>query len=173
MNTTGLTYIQIKGQQAKLKFGLPACQAFYMMVLADDSEKYINGTKLTAIGIAKLLFAAYENAALIDDRTPELTFGNFIEWVEDMIIDNPAEPARVVDVFSQSKYAVKLSERATEVIEAAEESKKKRIGSISKVSRSTSSALRKNNTSNALSGSLSLGKKGTNVQKPKKPRPRK
>jgi hypothetical protein len=143
------------------------------MCLADDSEKYINDTKLTALGIAKLFLAAYENACVIEDRNPELTFGNFVEWVEDMIIDDPKELERVVEVFANSKYTAKLAERAS-ADQMIEDVKKKLslIGSTSKVSPSSSSASRKKNTSSVHIGSSSSVKRGTNVQKSRKRKPK-
>lgn len=167
-NTTGLTNILIKGQETKLKFGLPACQAFYLMCLSEDSEKYINDTRLTAMGIAKLFLAAYENACIIEDKNVELTYGNFVEWVEDMIIDDPKELERVVEVFANSKYTTKLAERAN-VEQVIEDVKKKlSIGSLSNPLPSSSSASRKKSTTGVPTGSSSSVKRGTNVQKPKK-----
>lgn len=172
-NTTGLTHIKIKDQETKLKFGLPACQAFYLMCLADDSEKYINDTRLTAMGIAKLFFAAYENACVIDDKDTELTYGNFVEWVEDMILDDPKELERVVGVFSNSKYTTKLAERAASVDQVIDDVKKKlSIGNTSSLSPSSNSGSRKSSITNAPTASSSSGKRGTNVQKPKKRKPK-
>lgn len=174
INTTGLTHILIREQEVKLKFGLPACQAFYTMCLSDDSEKYINETRLTSLGIAKLFLAAYENACIIEDRTPDLTFGNFVEWIEDMIIDDPKELERVVEVFANSKYTTKLAERTT-TEQVIDDVKKKLslIGSTSSLSPSSSSDLPKSSTTNAHIGSSSSVKRGTNVQKPKKRKPKK
>lgn len=143
------------------------------MCLADDSDKYINGTKLTAMGISKLIFAAYENACIIDDAVPTLTFGNYVEWVEDMIIENPAELERVVTVFSDSKYTAKLAERTGEVDKLIDDVKKKLSGTTSKVSPSSSSASRKKSTTSVRTGSTFSARKGTNVQKKKEQRPKK
>lgn len=168
-NTTGLTHILIKDQETKLKFGLPACQAFYLMCLSEDSDKYINETKLTALGIAKLFLAAYENACVIEDRNPILTYGNFVEWVEDMIIDNPKELERVVEVFANSKYTTKIAERAaTEQVIDEVKKKLSLTGSTSNLSSSMNSASLKSNILNAHTESSNLGKRGTNVQRPKK-----
>lgn len=173
-NTTGLTHIQINNEQIKLKFGLPACQAFYLMCLAEDSEKYINVTKLTALGISKLFFAAYENACIIDDKDATLTYGNFVEWVEDMILDNPVELERVVSVFSNSKYTTKIAERAASVEDVIDDVKKKSsIGNSSNLSPSLNSVSRKSNFTNARTGSSSSVRRGTNVSKPKKRKPKK
>jgi hypothetical protein len=173
MNTTGLTHIQIREQEIKLKFGLPACQAFYLMCLDEHSEKYINETRLTVMGIAKLFFAAYENACVIDDKDTQLTFGNFVEWVEDMVLDNPEELARVVEVFSYSKYTTKLAEAAN-VDQVIEDVKKKlSIGSSSSPLPSMSLDSPKSSTTSARTGSSSSAKRGTNVQKAKKRKPKK
>lgn len=173
-NTTGLTHILIKDREIKLKFGLPACQAFYLMCLQDDSEKYINETRLTAMGIAKLFLAAYENACIIEDKNVELTYGNFVEWVEDMIIDDPKELERVVEVFANSKYTTKLAERASSD-QMIEDVKKKLLstGSTSNLLPSSSLGSPKSNIKSARTGSSSSVKRGTNVQKPRKPKPKK
>src|SRR5688572_15572024 len=128
-NTSGLTTITVKNQVVKLKFGLPACQAFSEMCLAEDSEKYISGSKLLSLGMATLLLAAYENQCIIDDVTPSLKRGAFVEFVEDMLIDNPEEATRIMQVFSDSRYTTKLLSQVEEVIE--ENKKKPSIGSIS------------------------------------------
>lgn len=121
------------------------------------------------MGIAKLFYAAYENACVIDDNPVVFTFGNFVEWVEDMVLDDPKELERVVEVFSNSKYTTKLAERAADVDQVIDDVKKKlSIGSSSSPSPSTSSASRKSNSTNALTESSSFANKGTNVQKPKK-----
>jgi len=172
-NTTGLTHILIREQETKLKFGLPACQAFYLMCLAEDSEKYINETRLTAMGISKLFFAAYENACVIDDKDTTFTFGNFVEWVEDMVIENPDELVRVVEVFANSKYTAKLTERAN-VEQVIDDVKKKlSIGSSPSLSPSSNSVLHKSSITNAHTESSSSAKRGTNAQKPKKRKPKK
>lgn len=173
MNTTGLTYIHIKEQELKLKFGLPACEAFYLMCLADDSEKYINETRLTSMGIAKLIYAGYENACVIEDKSMSVTFGNFVEWVEDMVLDNPLELERVVEVFANSKYTTKLAERANAENMIDEVKKKLSIGSSSSPSPSLSSGSPKNSTTNAPTANLSSVRRGTNAQKPKKRKPKK
>src|ERR1043165_1251588 len=106
-NTSGLTTITVRNEVVKLKFGLPACREFSEMCLAEDSEKYIIGTKLQALGLAKLFHAGYENACLIDDITPTLKLGAFVEYIEDLIVDNPSEAERVAKVFADSRYTQK------------------------------------------------------------------
>jgi len=171
-NTSGLTTITVRNEIIEIKFGLPACQAFSAMCIADDSEKYIIGTKLQALGLAKLLLAGYENNCLVRDITPKYTLGTFMEFIEDTLIDNPAEAARIVQVFADSRYTQKLLEEADKINQAVEEAKKKLTGNLSNLSPSTSLVSRKDNTMNVPSGSLSSVKKGTNAMKPKKRKPK-
>lgn len=174
MNTTGLTTILIEEKEIKLRFGLPACQAFYLMCLDEESEKYVNGMKLTGLGIAKLLYAAHENATLIEDRKPEVTPGGMLEYVELTILESPKELERVIQVFSDSKYTNKLAERATEINEVIEAEKKKpSTGTILNRFASSNSGLLKSNSMGAPSESSNSEKKGTNAQKAKKKRVKK
>ncbi len=174
MNTTGLITILIDKQEIKLRFGLPACQVFYMMCLDDDSEKYINGTALTGLGIAKLMYAAHENACIVDDKETIITLGGMLDYVETMILDDPAYLEKIVEVFVNSKHTQKLAEREAEVQKVLEEEKKRSLtGTSLNHSATTNSSSRKKNISVAPTGSLSFGNKGTNAQKLRKQRPKK
>lgn len=170
LNNSGNTHIEINGAKIKLRFGLPACQAFYEMVLSEDSAKYLNGTKLTAIGIAKLLYAGYCNNCLIDDVLPELTFGAFMLYVEDSILDSPGVLEEVVKVFENSRYTRKMADQTEEALTKLDEEKKRLIGSTLSRSGSTSLGSLKSNITRAPTENLSLKRKGTNETKPRKQR---
>lgn len=172
-NTSGITIITLNHELTiKLRFGLPACQSYANMVLGEDSEKYINGFSLTAMGIAKLIQFGYENNCLIDDSPVQITFGKFMLFVEEMIIDNPDELKRIVKVFDESRYTKKASEQMQEITDAINEAKKK-TGNTSKVLHSTSSNSHRKSITPAHKESLSLGQKGTNAEPKKKSRKKK
>jgi len=171
VNNSGVTYIMIEGEKIKLRFGLPACQAFYEMILSEDSEKYINKTALTPLGIAKLLHAGYVNNCLAEDAEIILQPGKFLVFVEDMILEAPQELENAVKVFEESKYTRKATEQAGEVLKRAEEeAKKKLIGHTSNLLHSLNSDSANNSTTPALTESSSSRKRGTNVTKPKSKR---
>jgi hypothetical protein len=168
INTSGITHLTIEGKEIQIRFGLPACQAFYEMVLSDESRRYIDGTALTAEGIAKLLFAGYCNNCLITDEKPTLTAGQFLLFVEDQIIDSPQVLRDAVEVFGNSKYTKKMNEQAEESLDRLEESKKKLTGTSLNLLPSTNSGLLRKNTTPVPTENFHSGKRGTNETKPKR-----
>lgn len=180
VNTSGITHITLKTDDdtaltIKLRFGLPAVQAYANMVLGEDSEKYIHsgGTALTAMGIARLLQFGYENNCLVEDKQPEILFGKFMLFVEEMILDNPEELNRVVKVFDDSRYTKKAADQMEEITKIVEEAKKKSIGNLLKATRSMNSGSHKKSSTPVRKGNSTLGRRGTNVTKPRKARKRK
>ena len=158
-NTTGVTTILVRSQIVTIRFGLPACQAYSSMLLSEDNEKYFSGVDLLAQGMAKLLLAAYENQCLIDDKTPELTFGAFMEFVEDVLTDNPKEAERIIKVFTDSRYTQVMVNKANEAIEEAK--KKGLIGNTLNLLHFMNLDYREKNTTPVRSESSSSGKKVT------------
>lgn len=150
----------MREEKIKIRFGLPACQAYSNMLLADDNEKYFSGVDLLALGMAKLLLAAYENQCVIDDKQPTLTLGVFMEYIEDVLTDDPKEAERIIKVFTDSRYTQVMVEKYNNYVEEAEK-KSQSIGSSSSRSRSVNLASLRNSTMNAHSGSSILGNKGT------------
>ena len=167
MNTTGLTSILYNGVLVPIKFGLPACEAFYTTFLNDEEGKYGNETNLNTCGIAKLIHCGYENAVMVEDKKSEISYGQMLAWVEDMSIDDPEMLTKVVTVFENSKYTTTLIERTKK---KNQDDKKKLIGDLSSLSASTSSDLPENSTRLVRTQNSITGSRGTNAQKPKKAR---
>lgn len=171
-NTTGVTQILVKGENITIRFGLPTCQAYSNMLLSEDSEKYFSGVDLLALGMAKLLFFAYENQCIVADQKPVLTLGAFMAFVEDVLTDNPKEAERIIKVFTDSRYTKVMVDKANEAIEEAKK-KNQLTGNTLSLLHSMNSDLRENNTTLAPSGNLSSGNKATRGSKSSKKKPKK
>jgi len=158
LNTSGVTTIRVKDNDITIRFGLPACQAYASMLTSEDSEKYFSGVDILALGMAKLLLAAYENQCLVKDSEPVLTLGAFMEFVEDTLTDNPKEAERIVKVFTDSRYTKVMVDRAKETIE--DNKKKQSIGSLLNLTHSANSDLPSSSTMLVPSENLNSGGKG-------------
>lgn len=146
---------------------MPACQEYASMLLSDNNEKYFSGVDLLALGMAKLLLAAYENQCLIDDKVPVFTLGTFVEYVEETLVDAPNEAERIVKVFTDSRYTKVMVDKAQAATEEAEK-KKQLIGNSLNPMHSTNSASHKNNSTHVPFGNLNSGNRVMKGNKSKK-----
>lgn len=129
---TGLCSINMNGEQVLLKFGMPACR-YFMEHVSQDHIAPLSGDSVNETGLSYLLYAGYYNHCIIQDRKPEKSLADFMDFVE-LNIDNPEvqkELLAVGECFRESKPAQKFIEK---VNEAAEEIKKKLTGMKSNVS---------------------------------------
>ena len=81
MNYCTLT---INGQKVGLKFGMASFR-----YLSDG--KFVEGKsfvkdELTEIGVAHILYSGYFNNCLVKDVEPSLTFADFVDYIESLLI---------------------------------------------------------------------------------------
>jgi hypothetical protein len=123
MNNSGLTTVTIKGEDIKIRFGIPAVRMF-LEKLGDDSSIMKNDV-INEQGIAYLLYSGYVNNCMVDDEPPIKKFGFFLEYVEDGFVDDEINKKlkEVAECYANSKYKKSIVDRANETLS---EVKKKR-----------------------------------------------
>jgi hypothetical protein len=76
--------ITINDQKVGLKFGMASFRYLSDGKLVEG--KSFNKNELNEIGIAHILYSGYYNNCLIKDVEPSLTFNDFVDYVESLLI---------------------------------------------------------------------------------------
>ena len=100
MNYCTLT---INGQKVGLKFGMASFR-----YLSDG--KFVEGKsfvkdELTEIGVAHILYSGYFNNCLVKDVEPSLTFADFVDYIEGILISKGdlSEMNNAISVWSSNE----------------------------------------------------------------------
>ena len=114
----GYTTIVIGGKTIGLKFGMYSIRKF-----SEKSEKGIlyDGENLNELGISTLLHSGYLNNCIVKEVEPELSYENFVDFVEGALMDekDKAQIQQAVECWADSRF-IKQS------IEAANDDAKKK-----------------------------------------------
>ena len=73
------TTITINDQRVGLKFGMASFR--YLSDKFKDGISFVNG-ELNEIGVAHLVYSGYYNNCLVKGILPEITFENFVDYIE-------------------------------------------------------------------------------------------
>ena len=82
MNYCTLT---INGQKVGLKFGMASFRYLSDGKLVEG--KSFNKNELNEVGIAHILYSGYYNNCLVKDVEPSLTFEDFVDYIEQMLVN--------------------------------------------------------------------------------------
>lgn len=74
--------IEINGKKIGLKFGFAQTKEF-AIALADNVQVFFDGDTLSPIGIAKLIHTAHKNDCLLKEASPEVTFEEISNWIDE------------------------------------------------------------------------------------------
>jgi len=118
----GYCSVTINGKDVGLKFGMPANRMFFEKMAL--KPEILSGDTVNEVGICHLIYAGYVNNCLVKDIEPELTFGFFMEWVEEALVDEGVKGKlqEVSNCYSESKFTQKCIE---EINNKTEDLKKK------------------------------------------------
>jgi hypothetical protein len=78
--------ITIKDQTIGLKFGMASFR--YLSEGKFQEGKSFVGDGLTEIGVAHILYSGYYNNCIVKDVEPLLTFSDFVDYVEGLLVSN-------------------------------------------------------------------------------------
>jgi hypothetical protein len=78
--------ITIKDQTIGLKFGMASFR--YLSEGKFQEGKSFVGDGLTEIGVAHILYSGYYNNCIVKDVEPSLTFSDFVDYVEGLLVSN-------------------------------------------------------------------------------------
>lgn len=123
MNNSGLTSINVKGEDIKIRFGIPAVRMF-LEKIGDDSL-LIKNDIVNEMGIANLIYAGYVNNCMVNDEVPTKKLGFFLEYVEEAFVDDEVNKRlqEIAECYGNSKYKKSIIDKAEEKLK---ELKKKR-----------------------------------------------
>lgn len=104
------TTITINGKTIGLKFGMASFR--YLQ------GKFVNGktfteNELNEIGIAHILYSGYYNNCLIKEIDLELSFEDFVDWIENNIANNKIleDIKSAMDIWAKNDFVKKQSEQ--------------------------------------------------------------
>jgi hypothetical protein len=114
---TGKITITIQDKQVGLYFGMPANRMFFSRLVeqyGEDAEVVINETD-----IAFLAWCGYQNQCLISDAPAALTKGNFIEWVDEMMLSEEDKKIleSVSSCYSESRFTKQYIENVNNEVD--------------------------------------------------------
>lgn len=123
---TGRCNINMNGENVPLRFGMPAVR-WFMERITQEHIAPLSDDSINETGIAYLLYAGYYNWCIADDKIPQKTLSDFMEWVELMADDPDAqkEMMKAGEAFRDSKVVNKAIDKMTE---HTDEVKKKLTG---------------------------------------------
>ena len=108
MNYCTLT---IDSKKIGLKFGMASFRYLSEGKLVEG--KSFNGNEINEIGISHILYSGYYNNCLVKDAEPELTFEDFVNYVENSLIRNNDEIMNAMKVWSENDF-IKQAQPTTE-----------------------------------------------------------
>src|SRR5665213_2489017 len=115
-----ITEIDFNGKKIGLKYGLPAIRSIYEKL---DKVSFLAAETYSIVSLVQIVYSGYVNYCLVKELTPEITFEDVFDWVEDNVAGSEVEKA--VNAFNESKYIKKA-------VEVKEEEKKTLTGKKSK-----------------------------------------
>jgi hypothetical protein len=112
--------IEIEGKKIGLKFGMAS---FRYLQNRFKNEVSFNGSTLTEIGFAQILYSGYYNNCIIKDIEPEYNFEYFVDFIENNLKNDEIvnQINSVIDLWSKNEF-IKNAENTQN-----EDSKKKNI----------------------------------------------
>lgn len=100
--------IDIEDKKIGLKFGMASFR--YLQNRFKDEISF-NGTSLTEIGFAQILYSGYYNNCIIKDVVPEYNFESFVDFIENNL-NNDAfikQMNEVIELWSQNDFIKNIS----------------------------------------------------------------
>lgn len=109
MNYCTLT---INGQKVGLKFGMASFRYLSDGKLVEG--KSFNKNELNEVGIAHILYSGYYNNCLVKDVEPSLTFEDFVDYIEQMLVNKSPldEVTNAIKVWADNDFI-----KQTQVVE--------------------------------------------------------
>lgn len=99
MNYCTLT---IDGKKIGLKFGMASFRYLSEGKLVEG--KSFNGNEINEIGISHILYSGYWNNCLVKDVDPEMTFEDFVNYVENSLVRNNDEIMHAMKIWSENDF---------------------------------------------------------------------
>jgi hypothetical protein len=95
--------IDIEGKKIGLKFGMASFR--YLQNRFKDEVSF-NGSTLTEIGFAQILYSGYYNNCIIKDVVPEYNFEFFVDFIENNLKNDEiiAQINSVIELWSQNDF---------------------------------------------------------------------
>lgn len=128
MNTTGLCSVQMNGEDVTLLFAMPACEYFQTKIADGSIMVDDEGATIGNGSVAFLIYAGYWNNCIANGRAPKLKIGDFLEWVDSVIDDEPTQSQllTVAETFRDSQSVERFKKR----IEKQTDELKKKIATL-------------------------------------------
>ena len=104
-------YININGKDVKLKFGMH-CARYLSEKL--QGHYCFDGDEITEIGIGHVLYAGYINACAVADAKADLSFEDFVDFIESSLNNPDAVNAisQAVKVWTEAQIKGNVNEEA-------------------------------------------------------------
>ena len=102
------TTIDIEGKKIGLKFGM---SSFRYLQNRFKDEVSFNGSTLTEIGFAQILYSGYYNNCIIKDVVPEYNFEFFVDFIENNIKNEEIikQINLVIELWSENDFIKNVS----------------------------------------------------------------
>lgn len=97
------TTIEIEGKKIGLKFGMASFR--YLQSRFKDEVSF-NGSTLTEIGFAQILYSGYYNNCIIKDVVPEYNFEFFVDFIENNLKNDEIinQINSIIELWSQNDF---------------------------------------------------------------------
>ena len=120
--------ITIKDQKIGLKFGMASFRYLSDGKLV-EGKSFVNN-ELNEVGIAHILYSGYYNNCLVKDVEPTLTFENFVEHIEEILMSKGdlEEVTNAIKVWADNDFIKQTQVREDTKKKTSRGSKSKRLG---------------------------------------------
>jgi hypothetical protein len=110
MNYCTLT---INGTKTGIKFGMASFRYLGDGKLVEG--KTHKGDELNEIGIAHILYSGYWNNCIVKDAEPELTFSDFVDYIESNLRNEEAmvEIRNALEIWTKNEFIKQVNEPET------------------------------------------------------------
>lgn len=118
----------MNGEDVTLLFAMPACEYFQTKIADGSIMVDDEGATIGNGSVAFLIYAGYWNNCIANGRAPKLKIGDFLEWVDSVIDDEPTQSQllTVAETFRDSQSVERFKKR----IEKQTDELKKKIATL-------------------------------------------